>query len=244
MSQLHALRNARYLERRIEGPQLRHTPAMNSTTETTSHDRILADRARGTSAPAFRPRSSSSRTPTAPASPTSTDARSSTSQAASAARTRVTGSRPSSTRSRRRPTTTCTSASWSASTSRTSRSAAASPSCRPAPASEQKSLLAQLGCRGDRERRQDRPLGDRPARRRRLRQRVPRPHAADDDDDGQGEAVQGGVRAVRARGVSRTGAEPLPRYHDRRRDRGPEAALQGGGRPGDGRVRRARAGAG
>ena len=57
----------------------------------------------------------------------------------------------------------------------------------------------QLGGRGGRERRQDRALGDRPAGRRRLRQRLPRPDAADDDDDREGEAVQGGLRPVRAR---------------------------------------------
>ena len=102
----------------------------------------------------------------------------------------------------------------------------------------------QLGRRGQRERRQDRALGDRPARRRRLRQRLPRPHAADDDDDRQGEAVQGGLRAVRARGLPRSRAEPVPWRHDRRRDRGSEAALQGRGRPGVRRLRRARAGAG
>ena len=88
----------------------------------------------------------------------------------------------------------------------------------------------QLGRRGDRERRQDRPLGDRPARRRRLRQCVSRPHAADDDDDREGEAVQGRLRAVRARGVPRAGPEPVSRDHDGRRDRGAEAALQGRGR--------------
>src|SRR6266508_2395848 len=42
----------------------------------------------------------------------------------------------------------------------------------------------QLGCRGRRERGQDRPCRDRPAGRRRLRERVPRPHAADHGDDG------------------------------------------------------------
>ena len=65
----------------------------------------------------------------------------------------------------------------------------------------------QLGRRGGRERSQDRALGDRPAGGRRLRQRLPRPHAADDDDDGEGEAVQG-----RASGRSRprSTARPVP----------------------------------
>ena len=60
----------------------------------------------------------------------------------------------------------------------------------------------------------------------------------------QGEAVQGGLRAVRARGLPRAGAEPVPRDLDRRRDRRPEAALQGRRRSRHRRLRRARAGAG
>ena len=44
--------------------------------------------------------------------------------------------------------------------------------------------------------------------------------------------VQGRLRPVRARGLPRAGAVPVPRRHDRRRDRGAEAALQGRGRPG------------
>ena len=102
----------------------------------------------------------------------------------------------------------------------------------------------QLRRRGGRERRQDRARRDRPSCCRRLRQRVPRPHAPDDDDDRQGEAVQGGLRPVRARGVPGAGAEPVPRRLDRGRDRRAEAALQGRRRPRDGRLRRARAGAG
>ena len=68
----------------------------------------------------------------------------------------------------------------------------------------------QLGRRGGRERGQDRALGDGPAGRRRLRQCIPRPHAADDDDDGQGEAVQG-----RASGRSRPRctARPVPNLY-------------------------------
>ena len=78
----------------------------------------------------------------------------------------------------------------------------------------------QLGRRGGGERRQDRALGHGPAGGRRLRQRLSRPHPVDDDDDGEGEAVQGRLRAVRARGLPRAGAESLSRRHDRRRDRG------------------------
>ncbi len=50
-------------------------------------------------------------------------------------------------------------------------------------------------------------------------ERVPRAHAARDDDDEQGEAVQGGLRAVRAGGLPRAGAVPVPRHLVRRRDR-------------------------
>ena len=99
----------------------------------------------------------------------------------------------------------------------------------------------QLRRRGERERRQDRARRHRPAGGHRLRQRVPRPHAADDDHDQQGAPVQGRLRAVRARGVPRACPVPLPRRHDRRRDRGDEEALQVGGRPADRGLRAARA---
>ena len=102
----------------------------------------------------------------------------------------------------------------------------------------------QLGRGGERERRQDRAGGDGPPGRRRLRQRLPRPDAPDDDDDEQGAPVSGGLRPVRPRGVPRAGAVPVPRRHERRRDRGAATALQDRGRPGDGRVRPARARAG
>ena len=50
----------------------------------------------------------------------------------------------------------------------------------------------ELGRRGDRERGQDRARRDRPLRRDRLRQRLPRPHAADDGDDEQGRPYKAG----------------------------------------------------
>ncbi len=64
----------------------------------------------------------------------------------------------------------------------------------------------QLGRGGERERRQDRARRDRPPCRRRLRQRVPRPDAPDDDDDEQGAPVQG-----------RASARSRPRSTGRRR---------------------------
>ena len=66
----------------------------------------------------------------------------------------------------------------------------------------------QLRRRGRRERRQDRPARDRTGRGRRLRPRLSRPDQPDDGDDRQEHAVQGGLRAVRRRGVP--GADGLP----------------------------------
>ena len=102
----------------------------------------------------------------------------------------------------------------------------------------------QLGRRGGRERRQDRALGNGTPSGRRVRQRVPRPDAPRDDDDEQGEAVQGGIRPVRARGLPRAGAVSVPRDLLRRLDRGARAPVQGRRRPVDGRMPGARAGAG
>ena len=59
-------------------------------------------------------------------------------------------------------------------------------------------MLVNSGAEAHRERGQDRARGDRPAGGRRLRVRVPRAHAARDDDDEQGEA-----RTRRASGLSR-----------------------------------------
>ena len=74
----------------------------------------------------------------------------------------------------------------------------------------------QLGRGGERERGEDRARRHRPPRRRRVRQRVPRADAPDDDDDEQGAPVQGGLRPVRARGLPCAGAVPLSRDHERR----------------------------
>ena len=137
---------------------------------------------------------------------------------------------PRSPRSTSRSTATCTSASWSACTSRTWRSAAGSPSSRPAGATNRRAAR-QLGRRGDRERGQDRARRDRPPRCRRLRPRLPRTHAAHDDDDEQGRPVQARLRALRARGLPRAGAVPVPRRHVRRRDPRARDALQGRCRP-------------
>ena len=66
----------------------------------------------------------------------------------------------------------------------------------------------QLRCRGDRERRQDRPRRDRPGRRRRLRPRIPRPHEPDDGDDGEAR-LQAGLRPARDRRLPRRRAVPF-----------------------------------
>src|SRR5579884_3734543 len=98
--------------------------------------------------------------------------------------------------------------------------------------------------RGGRERRQDRARRDRPPRRHRLRQRLPRPDAARADDDVEGGAVQARLRPVRAGGLPDAGALSVPRRLGGRRARRAEAPVQGRRRPGLGRVRPARAGAG
>ena len=97
---------------------------------------------------------------------------------------------------------------------------------------------------GGRERRQDRARRHRPAGGDRLRQRLPRPDAPLDDDDLEGRPLQGGLRPLRARGLPDARAVSVPRRQRGRRDRRPQAALQGRRRPELGRLRRARAGAG
>ena len=150
-------------------------------------------------------RRSSSPGPRAPASGTPKGASTSTSPAASAARTSATTSPPSSTRSTPRSTGTSTSASWSGCTSRTSRSAAGSPSCRPTAGTTEVDP-AEHGRRSGRERGQDRARRNRPPRGRRLRQRLPRPHAPLDDDDVEGRPLQG---RASARSRPRSTAPPL-----------------------------------
>ena len=71
--------------------------------------------------------------------------------------------------------------------------------------------------RGRRERRQDRQGGHRPAGRDRLRGRVPRPHAHGDVADLEAASVQGGLRAVRARGLPRRVPVRVPLAGRRRR---------------------------
>ena len=147
----------------------------------------------------------------------------------------------SSPRSTSRSTATCTSASWSACTSRTSRSAGGSPSCTRARHGLQE-RAPELGRRGGRERGQDRPRGDRPAGRDRVRPRVPRPHAADDDDDQQGRPYKRGFGPF-APEVYRAGAVRLPRSRPTTRSTR-SGACAGRGRPRERRLRRARARAG
>ena len=69
----------------------------------------------------------------------------------------------------------------------------------------------QLRRRGGGERGQGRPGGDRPAGGGRLRPRLPRADAADDDADREVHAVQGGLRAVRAGGLPGADGLPVPR---------------------------------
>ena len=118
---------------------------MNSTTEVSAHDRILAERVAVRERRRLDPEARRLARRRRPRHRRRRAHASSTSPAASAARTRGTASRPSSTRSRPRPTSTCTSASWSASTSPTSRCAAGWRSSRRAPASDQKSILVNSG---------------------------------------------------------------------------------------------------
>ena len=101
----------------------------------------------------------------------------------------------------------------------------------------------QLRRRGDRERREDRPGGDGQAGGDRLRERVPRADAADDDDDGEAR-LQEGLRPIRARGLPRTGPVPVPRRLERRCAGGAGGSLPLGRRPGVGCLRGARARAG
>ena len=91
--------------------------------------------------------------------------------------------------------------------------------------------------RGDRERRQDRPLPHGPPGHRVLRERLPRPHADGHEPDLEGDAVQEGLRPVRARGLPRAGAVPVPRHRHRRGAGVGRAAVQEPGRP----LRRGRA---
>ena len=75
----------------------------------------------------------------------------------------------------------------------------------------------QLGRGGGGERGEGRPAGHRPLGRRGVRARLPRPHVADDGDDGQEHAVQARVRAVRAGGLPGADVLPVPRRPRRRR---------------------------
>ena len=68
----------------------------------------------------------------------------------------------------------------------------------------------QLGRRGRRERRQDRPCVHQAPGRRRLRPRLPRPHQPDDGADREEHAVQERLRPVRARGLPGAGGLRLP----------------------------------
>ena len=92
---------------------------------------------------------------------------------------------------------------------------------------EQKSLLVNSGAEAVENAVKIARAATGPAGGGRLRQRLPRPHAADDDDDGEGRPVQARLRPVRARGLPHAGAVPVPRASPGRRDRRARAAVQG-----------------
>ncbi len=129
-------------------------------------------------------------------------------------------------------------------TSRTSTSAGGLPSSRRARASEQKRVLVNSGAEAiENAVKIARAATGRPAVIV-FDRRLPRPDAADDDDDEQAR-LQAGLRAVRAGGLPRAGAVPVPRRLDpTTRSTALEDALPSGRRPGVGRLRRARARAG
>ena len=158
----------------------------------------------------------------------------STSPVASAARTSATVPRRSSRPSTRRSTATCTSASWSPCTSRTSRSAGGSASCTPGRRGSQE-RPRELGRGGGRERDQGRPRGHRPAGRRRLRPRLPRPDAAHHEPHQQGRPYKRGSARSRRRSTARRVRVP-GHLHGRRPAR-PARPVQGGGRPASRRLR-------
>jgi 4-aminobutyrate aminotransferase/(S)-3-amino-2-methylpropionate transaminase len=89
----------------------------------------------------------------------------------------------------------------------------------------------QLGRGGGRERREDRAARDRRVGGRGLRPRLPRAHQPHDGADGQGDALQDRLRAVRRRGLPGADVVPVPRAGA---DHG-----SAGGRPGDRRYREA-----
>ena len=79
----------------------------------------------------------------------------------------------------------------------------------------------QLGRRGERERGQDRARRDGTARGHRLRQRLPRPHAADDDDDAQGRSrTRRGSARSRPRCTARRCRNPIAASRATTRSRG------------------------
>ena len=98
--------------------------------------------------------------------------------------------------------------------------------------------------RGGRERRQVRARLHAPAGRDRLRRRVPRPHAPLAHAHVEDASLQGGARAVRARGLPRPVPGRVPRHHGPRRTRRARARALDAGRRRDGRRDRRRAGAG
>ena len=150
----------------------------------------------------------------------------------------------SSRRSTRRSTATCTSASWSAMYEPYVEVCRRLAELYPG-SGEYKSVLLNSRRRGGRERGQDRARGDRPPRGHRVRPRLPRAHAAHDDDDREGHALQARLRPVRARDLPRR-RRPTSTAASATDDAiaGLERLFKADVDPRDRRLRRARAGAG
>ena len=125
-------------------------------------------------------------------------------------------------------------------TSRTSRSAAGSRELSPCAGEEPAQHPAELGRGGDRERGQDRARRDRPPGRRRLRERLPRPHAADDGHDEQGRPYKRGFGPFPSEVYRAAAPYPYRGIDSDAAIAALEHLFKSGRRPGVRRVRRAR----
>ena len=103
-----------------------------------------------------------------------------------------------------------------------------------------------VGCRGARERGEDRALSHQALGRDRLLRGLPRPHADDNGAHRQSDALQAGLRTISGRDLPRRVSAALPRYHHRAGPRGPGPVVPRRRRSevGGGHRHRARAGRG